>query len=91
MEDDERQQDDGGGYTDDSLFNIKSWGAGMSFRELITMYDEGELIKPELQRKYVWGRVEASQFIESILMGLPIPSIFLALIFERAVRAFRTS
>lgn len=65
-------------YSDDSLFNIVSWGADLSFRELVNMYEEGELIKPELQRKYVWDRVEASRFIESILLGLPIPSIFLA-------------
>jgi Protein of unknown function DUF262. len=65
-------------YSDDSLFSITSWGADLSFRELIEMYNEEELIKPELQRNYVWERKEASRFIESILMGLPIPSIFLA-------------
>lgn len=65
-------------YTDDSLFNISSWGADLSFREIISMYDEDELVKPELQRKYVWDKVEASRFIESLLMGLPVPSIFLA-------------
>ena len=65
-------------YSDDSLFNISSWGADLSFRELISMYEEDELIKPELQRKYVWDKVEASRFIESILLGLPVPSIFLA-------------
>lgn len=65
-------------YSDDSLFNISSWGADLSFRELISMYEENELLKPELQRKYVWDKNEASRFIESILLGLPIPSIFLA-------------
>jgi uncharacterized protein with ParB-like and HNH nuclease domain len=65
-------------YANDDLFNITSWGADMSFRELISMYDDDELLKPELQRKYVWEKVEASRFIESILLGLPIPSIFLA-------------
>lgn len=65
-------------YSDDSLYNINSWGADLSFRELITMYDENELQKPELQRNYVWDKNEASRFIESILMGLPVPSIFLA-------------
>ena len=68
-------QDD---YSDDSLFNISSWGADLSFRELISMYEDNELIKPELQRKYVWDKTEASRFIESILLGLPVPSIFLA-------------
>ncbi len=65
-------------YSDDSIFNITSFGIDMSFREIITMYDEGELEKPELQRKYVWSKKEASRFIDSILLGLPVPSIFLA-------------
>ncbi len=65
-------------YSDDSLFNIASWGADLSFREIISMYKEDELVKPELQRKYVWDKVEASRFIESILMGLPVPSVFFA-------------
>ena len=65
-------------YSDDSLFNITSWGADLSFRELVSMYNDDELVKPELQRKYVWDKMEASRFIESILLGLPIPSIFLA-------------
>ena len=65
-------------YSDDSLFNISSWGADLSFREIISMYEEDELLKPELQRKYVWDKVEASRFIESILMGLPVPSVFFA-------------
>ncbi len=65
-------------YSNDDLYNITSWGADLSFRELITMYDENELLKPELQRYYVWDKSEASRFIESILLGLPVPSIFLA-------------
>lgn len=65
-------------YSDNSLFNISSWGADLSFRELITQYEEGDLLKPELQRKYVWDKSEASRFIDSILLGLPVPSIFLA-------------
>lgn len=65
-------------YSNDDLYNITSWGADLSFRELITMYEEGELLKPEMQRNYVWDKSEASRFIETILMGLPVPSIFLA-------------
>ncbi|WP_252393173.1 GmrSD restriction endonuclease domain-containing protein, partial [Escherichia coli] len=72
----EEEQNDS--YSNDDLYNINSWGADLSFRELITMYDEGELQKPELQRNYVWDKVEASRFIDSLLLGLPVPSIFLA-------------
>ena len=65
-------------YSDDDLYNINSWGADLSFRELILRYKEGDLLKPEMQRKYVWDKSEASRFIDSILLGLPVPSIFLA-------------
>ena len=71
----DREEDD---YSNDDLYNINSWGADLSFRELISMYEDGELLKPELQRNYVWDKNEASRFIESLLMGLPVPSIFLA-------------
>lgn len=65
-------------YSDDSLFNITSFGTDLTFRELVNMYKEGDLEKPEMQRKYVWTKNEASRFIDSILLGLPVPSIFLA-------------
>lgn len=65
-------------FSNDDLFNITSWGADLSFRELVSMYDDNDLLKPELQRKYVWDITEASRFIDSILLGLPVPSIFLA-------------
>ena len=65
-------------YSDDDLFSISSWGADLSFRELIDRFNEGGLVKPELQRKYVWDKSEASRFIDSLLLGLPVPSIFLA-------------
>lgn len=65
-------------YVNDDLYNISSWGADYSFRELVNLYDDNDLVKPELQRKYVWEKPEASRFIDSILLGLPIPSIFLA-------------
>ena len=70
------EQDDS--YSDDSLYNINSWGADLSFRELVDRYKEGEIIKPEMQRNYVWDKAEASRFIDSILLGLPVPSVFLA-------------
>ena len=72
------REEDADYYSDDDLFSISSWGADLSFRELIERYDEDALVKPELQRNYVWDRAEASRFIDSLLLGLPVPSIFLA-------------
>lgn len=74
----EEKENDDDFYSNNDLYNINSWGADLSFRELINMYEEEELLKPELQRKYVWDKTEASRFIESLLMGLPVPSIFLS-------------
>lgn len=40
---------------------------------------QGELeLQPEFQRQYVWDDKRASLFVESILMGLPTPVIYLA-------------
>lgn len=63
-------KDENESFSNDDLFNINSWGADLSFRELISMYDENDLIKPTLQRKYVWSIEEASRLIDSILLGL---------------------
>lgn len=70
--------DENTSYSDDSIFNITSYGSDIMFREIISMWDDGDIIKPEMQRYYVWDKKEASRFIDSILLGLPLPSIFLA-------------
>lgn len=72
--DEERDEE----FSNDDLFNITSWGADPSVRELIMQYEDGDIEKPELQRKYVWTKKTASRFVESLLLGLPVPSIFLA-------------
>lgn len=65
-------------YADDSLYNIISYGTDIMISQLVEMYKNGDIEKPELQRNYVWQKTEASRFIDSILLGLPVPGIFLA-------------
>jgi uncharacterized protein with ParB-like and HNH nuclease domain len=51
----------------------------MSIGELMSIYRDGELdIHPEFQRYFRWSVVQKSKFIESILLGIPIPSIFVS-------------
>jgi hypothetical protein len=51
----------------------------MSIGEIAHMYEAGELdIHPEFQRFYRWTDEQKSRFIESILLGIPIPSLFVA-------------
>ena len=45
-----------------------------------TIFDfmmSGTVIIPEFQRHYVWDLMRASKLVESLLIGLPIPQIFL--------------
>lgn len=39
---------------------------------------ENEIYVPEYQREFVWDEERQSKFIESIILGLPIPFIFVA-------------
>jgi len=47
---------------------------------LISLIERSYLKIPSFQRNYVWKKDMASKFIESIIIGLPIPQLFL---FER--------
>lgn len=40
--------------------------------------DLSEIYVPEYQREFVWDLERQSKFIESVVLGLPIPSIFIA-------------
>ncbi|MEY4903818.1 MAG: hypothetical protein RLZZ292_1633 [Bacteroidota bacterium] len=45
---------------------------------IVKKYESGEIYIPDYQRDFVWDDKRKSKFIESILLGLPIPSMFLA-------------
>lgn len=44
---------------------------------LISLIERGYMTIPSFQRNYVWKKEMASKFIESIIIGLPIPQLFL--------------
>lgn len=51
----------------------------MSIGELTNMYSEGDLIiRPPFQRLFRWDDDQKSRLVESILIGIPLPSIFVA-------------
>lgn len=50
-----------------------------TLREFKQLYDEGDLIlDPEWQRNYVWSNKQASGLIESLLLDIPVPMVYLA-------------
>ena len=58
---------------------IKADGYAMSIGEITSIYERGELdIHPEFQRYFRWNDQQKSDLIESILLGIPLPSIFVS-------------
>jgi hypothetical protein len=58
---------------------ISTDGYPMSIGELINLYKDGELdIHPEFQRLFRWKISQRTKLIESILLGIPVPSIFVS-------------
>jgi uncharacterized protein with ParB-like and HNH nuclease domain len=58
---------------------IRTDGYPMSIGEWISLYERGEIdIHPEFQRFYRWSDVQKANFIDSILLGIPIPPIFVS-------------
>lgn len=48
-------------------------------QQLISMLKSKQIwIAPAYQRKFRWGDDRSSQFIESIMLGIPVPSLFMA-------------
>lgn len=58
-------------------FEIMNYPADTTLQGYKEMDDRGELKTPVFQRSYVWDRVRASKLIESFLLGLPVPGVFL--------------
>ncbi len=59
--------------------DIRSDGYSMSIGELISLYENQEIeIHPEFQRFFRWSDEQKTSLIESILLGIPIPPIFVS-------------
>lgn len=73
--------DDGDGEDDVEQphphYDIHWRGANLDVHGLVRRFNDDKIQWPDFQRQFVWNRKQASRLIESILMGLPIPSIFL--------------
>ena len=60
-----------------TLFSISSFGVDYPVETLVNRMKREQFYIPHFQRKYVWSKTQASRFIESLLLGLPVPGIFL--------------
>ncbi len=51
----------------------------MTVRQIHEMFVENAIyVPPEYQRQFVWDQQRSSQLIESIFLGIPVPSLFMA-------------
>ena len=60
------------------VYSITSYGADYPVDGLVRRVESGDIAVPEFQRKFIWPRPRIERFIESLLLGLPVPGIFLA-------------
>lgn len=72
-------------YEDESeellpFYSITSYGADYPVDGLVKRIsgENPSILIPEFQRGFVWKLRESSRFIESLLLGLPVPGIFLS-------------
>jgi hypothetical protein len=61
----------------DSKFEIINYPADTTLKGFYDQWKTGQLIIPKFQRNYVWDVKRASKLIESFLLGLPVPNVFL--------------
>ncbi len=59
-------------------YDITSYGADIDTEGFVNRLRREDVYVPPFQRDYVWSQREASRFIESLLLGLPVPGVFLA-------------
>ena len=51
----------------------------ITVKQLVDMVAEKQInVSPDYQRRFVWDEVRQSHLIESIFLGIPIPSLFMA-------------
>jgi len=64
------------GYGPDDIFVENK---PFSLRQILDLIDSEDIeLTPDFQRNFIWDKTRQSKLIESILLGLPLPSIYLS-------------
>lgn len=68
-------------YEDQTLaipqYSITSYGIDYDVEGLVKRMNNDDILIPAIQREFVWSHAISSRFVESLLLGLPVPGIFL--------------
>lgn len=62
---------------DDIGYEIAYYPSDFTLKGYYDKWKSEHLVIPHFQRGYVWDQVRASKLIESFLLGLPVPGVFL--------------
>lgn len=68
--------DDAVNETEEFRYSITSYGADYTVDSIVQRIEKEKIFVPPFQRKYVWTQIQASRFIESLILGLPVPGVF---------------
>ena len=69
--------DDDGDEPQRIRYEIAAYPTDFTIQVLHQKWMDGQLVIPDFQRSFVWNLTQASRFIDSLLLGLPIPQLFL--------------
>lgn len=72
---DPREGDDEQGTPDPGL--VMCYAANMTVESLVERLDSGDIFIPHVGRGCNWSMARASRLVESLLLGLPVPNIYL--------------
>lgn len=73
--DEEPEQEDGDGYIDE--YDLTATPNDFNVMTINSFIESGAIQIPGFQRNFVWDIKKASKLIESLLLGLPVPQLFL--------------
>jgi uncharacterized protein with ParB-like and HNH nuclease domain len=62
---------------DQLRYEISYYPSDMTLKGYQDKWDARQLVIPDFQRAYVWDQIRASKLVESFLLGLPVPGVFL--------------
>ncbi len=72
-------EDDVGLLTDEAIRQVVTTANDWTTETIISQIDKGNiLLNPQFQRRDAWTRKRKSKFIESLILGLPVPQLVLA-------------
>ena len=58
------------------IYEISSYGADYPVDALVQRLEANDITVPTWQREFIWTRRQCNRFVESLLLGLPVPGIF---------------